>query len=62
MHFIINYFKESWQELQKVQWPNREQTIQLSIAVIVFSAVFSIYSGALDYGYTQLLQRLITKG
>lgn len=59
MKTLINYVRESWGELQKVKWPSREQTIRLTIAVIIFSVVLAIFMGLIDLGLGEILKRLI---
>lgn len=53
------YFKESWQELKKVTWPNRKQTIQLTLAVFVFAIVFSVFVAVVDYGLDKIFRKVL---
>lgn len=55
----IKYFTQVNQELQKVTWPSREQTIQMTSIVIIVSLVTGIYLGALDLIFTRLMAYLI---
>lgn len=57
--FLINYFKEVRQELEKVTWPSREQTIQKTLLVIVSSIVIGFFVGGLDILFTELTKLLI---
>ncbi|MBI3984036.1 preprotein translocase subunit SecE [Candidatus Microgenomates bacterium] len=59
MKTIINYFKEAWTELGKVTWPSRAQTIKLTVAVMVFSAVIASFISLVDVGLNALVKRLI---
>lgn len=56
---IINYLKDSWQELKLVRWPTRAETWKMTGAVIAFSAAFTILILALDaffnWGFTTLI-------
>jgi len=56
---IINYFKESKEELSKVVWPTRKQTLEMAIAVVVIVVVVGIYLGGVDYLLTELTTLLI---
>lgn len=47
-------------ELQKVSWPTRQETIKLTIVVIVGSLFVGLYIGVLDVIFAQLL-RLVTR-
>lgn len=59
MKRLVNYFSEARVEFGKVTWPTRRQAIRLTILVVAFSIIFSIAIGALDWLFTQALQRLI---
>ncbi|HEV2412287.1 MAG TPA: preprotein translocase subunit SecE, partial [Candidatus Saccharimonadales bacterium] len=50
------YFKGAWQELKEVTWPNRKMSIQLTLAVIVFTLLLSAVIAALDFGFEQLVK------
>jgi preprotein translocase SecE subunit len=45
---IKNYLKESFLELKKVKWLTREETINLTLEVIIFSLVFVVIYGIFD--------------
>lgn len=42
-------------ELKKVVWPTKQETINLSIMVIIVSIVVGIILGLLDFGFTELM-------
>lgn len=56
---VIAYLKDSVSELRKVTWPTKEQTLRLTIIVIIFSLIVAAVFGVLDYifglGFTQLI-------
>lgn len=56
---IFNFFKEVKEELGKVVWPTREQTIRYTILVIVVTFVVGVVLGGLDYVLTLLTTFLI---
>ena len=56
-----SYFAASRGELAKVTWPNRRQTVKLTIAVIIISLVMAIFLGAVDFGFQYLVKTLILK-
>jgi preprotein translocase subunit SecE len=58
---VFNYFKESKEELSKVTWPTKKQTIEMTIAVIVVVLVVGFYLGGLDFLLTKGLTWLISK-
>lgn len=55
----IRFLKEVRDELVKVDWPTREQTIRLTILVIASSVLVGAYIGGLDAGFTLLFKNLI---
>lgn len=54
-----NYFKGAWYELKQVRWPNRAQTWSMTIAVLVFSAIFVVFILLLDAGFKWLFEQLL---
>jgi preprotein translocase SecE subunit len=59
---LIDYLSASRAELAKVSWPNRRQTVRLTILVVGFSLVMAVILGSLDVLFSGLIQKLITKG
>jgi preprotein translocase subunit SecE len=53
------YIKEVRSELGKVIWPTREQTINLTIIVLVVMVAMSLFLGGLDVIFGGLIQLLI---
>lgn len=56
---IINYFKESKEELGKVVWPTRKQTIEMAIAVVIIVVIVGAYLGGLDYLLSKAMSLLV---
>ena len=56
---IFNFFKEVREELGKVVWPSREQTIRYTVLAIVVTLVVGAALGGLDYLLTLLTDFLI---
>ena len=46
------------EELKKVTWPTRKETIQLTTIVIVISLLIGAYIGIIDVLLTKLLEML----
>lgn len=57
----IQYVREVDQELRKVTWPSRQQTIEMTGLVIAVSLAVGIYIGALDFGFQRLMTALIQR-
>jgi len=45
---IQRFVQDSWQELQKVNWPTPEQARNLTILVLAVSAAVALYIAAFD--------------
>ncbi len=58
---LNHYFKESWRELKKVQWPNRKATWSLTIAVILFTAFFSVVILLIDIVFQELFNLILAR-
>jgi preprotein translocase subunit SecE len=55
----LQYLREVRQELDKVTWPSREETLQLTLVVILVSIALAVYLGGLDYLLTQAIQMIV---
>jgi len=55
---ISNYFKSISSEMKKVSWMTREQIINSTVIVGVFSIIISIFLFVLDYGLSELVKVL----
>lgn len=53
------YFKGAWIELRQVKWPSRKTSVKLTAAVLAFTAVMTVFIVALDYGFEQLVKRIL---
>jgi preprotein translocase SecE subunit len=56
---VIGFLVSCWQELKKVQWPDRDTLIQATAVTILFVAVAAVYLGALDALFDFLIQRIL---
>jgi preprotein translocase SecE subunit len=48
---IQRFVQDSWQELQKVNWPTPKQARNLTVVVLVISAAISVYISIFDYAF-----------
>ena len=55
---VRRFIRESWSEIQKVIWPDRETTRNLTLVVIAVSIVLGILLGGIDYVLFQLFEAL----
>jgi preprotein translocase subunit SecE len=56
---LINYIRESRQELAKVTWPTRQEAIRSTIAVVLVALVIAIFLGGVDVVLGFALNRFI---
>lgn len=56
---ILNFLKEVKEELNKVVWPNREQTTRYTILVIIVAVGVGVFLGGLDFVLTSITSFLV---
>jgi preprotein translocase subunit SecE len=61
MKAVINFFGEVKSELSKVTWPSRSEVIKLTLIVFLVSGFIGAYVGGLDYLFTTILAKVVTK-
>ncbi|MDO8584425.1 MAG: preprotein translocase subunit SecE [bacterium] len=47
---VVNYFRSSKSELQKVSWPTKQETVRYSLLIIGISIVVAVFFLLLDTG------------
>jgi len=47
-------------ELRRVVWPSRQNTMHLTLVVVVVSAAVGLILGGIDIGFSELLRRILT--
>ncbi len=57
----IGFLKEVKNELGKVVWPTRAETLKYTVTVIVFSIVVSLILGAGDFALLKIFERILNK-
>jgi preprotein translocase subunit SecE len=53
------FVAEAWQELKKVTWPNRKETVGTTGVVLLLVIIISIYLGLVDFGLSRLVRTII---
>ena len=56
---VVAFLRACWAELQRVQWPDRRQTTQLTAIVLVFIIIMGGYLGLLDAIVSRVVQEII---
>lgn len=57
----LDFLKEVRVELEKVVWPSREQTVKLTIIVVMVTLIVGFFLGGFDYLLTQLTSWLLNR-
>jgi preprotein translocase subunit SecE len=55
------WFRDVMSELRKVTWPTRQETMNLTLVVVVVSAVLGMFLGGLDYGFNWLIENTLLR-
>jgi preprotein translocase SecE subunit len=60
-YWIPSYFRQAWQEVKGVTWPNRKETTKLTLAVFTFAIIFGLLVAATDYGLDIVFKKTVLK-
>ncbi len=52
------YLRDSWREIRQVRWPNRKATWKMTLAVLVYVALFMVFLTLLDVFFTFIFDLL----
>lgn len=58
---IIQYFKDSKQELKRVVWPNKKEATNLTLLVILISLSVAFFLGFIDWLLTIAVERFMSR-
>ncbi|EKE12820.1 MAG: hypothetical protein ACD_13C00140G0018 [uncultured bacterium] len=61
MKSVVTFFSEVRSELSKVTWPKKNEVVRLTSIVLLVSVIVGFYVGGLDYLFTTVLTRILTK-
>ncbi|HAU99366.1 MAG TPA: preprotein translocase subunit SecE [Candidatus Pacebacteria bacterium] len=57
----ITFIQHVRDELLRVTWPTRAQTIEMTLFVLVLSAIVGVYIGGLDSLFTSIFDYIIKR-
>jgi preprotein translocase subunit SecE len=57
---LINFLQGSWRELQRVQWPDRQQVMQATGVVIGFVIIAGVFLGVADWAAGHVMNYILT--
>ncbi|MBI2414226.1 preprotein translocase subunit SecE [candidate division WWE3 bacterium] len=61
MQKVFDYIKEAIEELKRVQWPTKKQTIRLTVLVIGVSVGVGLYVSGLDYVFAKTIELMLSQ-
>lgn len=47
-------------EAKRITWPSRQETVKSTLAVIVISAIFASFLGAVDYLFSWVIRLILS--
>lgn len=56
---IGRYLRDSWREIRQVRWPSRKATWKMTVAVLVYCAIFIVFIMLLDTFFTFIFNLLL---
>lgn len=59
---ITRYFRETFTELRKVNWPSRPEALRLTMIVIIVLVLMSALLGFLDFLFARIVGFIIGLG
>ena len=55
----LRFISEVVGELRRVTWPSREETMRLTLMVVVVSVAVGLFLGAIDIGFARLVTEIL---
>lgn len=56
---VVSFLRASWAELQRVQWPDRQQVAQATGVVLGFVIITGVFLGVADYVAGKIINAII---
>lgn len=58
---VKEYLRETRNEIRKISWPTRQETIRYVVIIIIFSGLMAAFLGLFDFLFLLLVERIILK-
>lgn len=55
----LSFFKEVREELKKVIWPSKQETVRLTTIVLTASIIVGFFIGGLDFIFTKIFSFIL---
>lgn len=59
MSKISNFVRGTRAEFSQITWPPRSEAFRLTLMVILFTAVFAVFLGVVDYLFGEAIKTII---
>lgn len=59
MDKVVSFLKEAKSELERVNWPSKQQTINYTLIVIGISIATAAFLGGLDWIFEGILKKVL---
>lgn len=59
MNKLKVFLQESRQEFNRINWPSWQETVNLTLIVVLMSIGLAVFLGAIDYGLSYVLQTFL---
>lgn len=56
---LMEYLKGSIDEMRKATWPGKDEVVRVSIAVMIFTAIFASILFLIDFAARLILQGIV---
>jgi preprotein translocase subunit SecE len=56
---LVGFFREVKAEVKRITWPSKDETKKAFIAVIVFTLMYTILVGGLDFIFKSLFEMIL---
>ena len=56
------FIGETISDLKKVVWPSKQETLRLTVLVLIVCVIIGAFLGAIDYGFTQFVSNVLLGG
>ena len=57
---IQHFAKDRQQEIKKITWPTRSETVKSTIAVITISGIFALFLSLADYLFSMIIGSILS--
>lgn len=57
---VFTFLRHSWEELQRVQWPDRKAVVQATSVVLGFVVLAGAYLGLMDAVFAKLVNKILS--